>query len=128
MVLLKKSYSHIKIHFIILFTFRRSQIALDTTYWTVFNHITIWGSLVSYFALDYFYNYVIGGRYVGSLTGALTQATFWFTAVLTVSALFTNLFHLLYAVVHCNSFVKRCHNILALKCNAYYFKVKKCIV
>ncbi|CAH0687835.1 unnamed protein product [Spodoptera exigua] len=62
-----------------------TQIALDTTYWTVFNHITIWGSLVSYFVLDYFYNYAIGGPYVGSLTVALTQATFWFTAVLTVS-------------------------------------------
>ncbi|XP_049871998.1 probable phospholipid-transporting ATPase IM isoform X1 [Pectinophora gossypiella] len=61
-----------------------TQIALDTTYWTVFNHITIWGSLVSYFVLDYFYNYVVGGRYVGSLTVALTQATFWFTAVLTM--------------------------------------------
>ncbi|GBP31603.1 Phospholipid-transporting ATPase ID [Eumeta japonica] len=61
-----------------------TQIALDTTYWTVFNHITIWGSLVSYFVLDYFYNYAIGGRYVGSLTVALTQATFWFTAVLTM--------------------------------------------
>ncbi|KAL4710938.1 hypothetical protein ACJJTC_017903 [Scirpophaga incertulas] len=62
-----------------------TQIALDTTYWTAFNHITIWGSLISYFVLDYFYNYVIGGTYVGSLTVALTQATFWFTAVLTVS-------------------------------------------
>ncbi|CAH0588005.1 unnamed protein product [Chrysodeixis includens] len=61
-----------------------TQIALDTTYWTAFNHITIWGSLVSYFVLDYFYNYAIGGPYVGSLTVALTQATFWFTAVLTM--------------------------------------------
>ncbi|CAH0724954.1 unnamed protein product, partial [Brenthis ino] len=61
-----------------------TQIALDTTYWTVFNHVTIWGSLVSFFVLDYFYNYVIGGPYVGSLTVALTQATFWFTAVLTM--------------------------------------------
>ncbi|XP_060804659.1 probable phospholipid-transporting ATPase IM isoform X1 [Amyelois transitella] len=61
-----------------------TQIALDTTYWTAFNHITIWGSLVSYFVLDYFYNYVIGGPYVGSLTVALTQPTFWFTAVLTM--------------------------------------------
>ncbi|XP_052752324.1 probable phospholipid-transporting ATPase IM isoform X2 [Galleria mellonella] len=61
-----------------------TQIALDTTYWTVFNHITIWGSLVSYFVLDYFYNYAIGGPYVGSLTVALTQPTFWFTAVLTM--------------------------------------------
>ncbi|XP_063383163.1 probable phospholipid-transporting ATPase IM [Cydia fagiglandana] len=61
-----------------------TQIALDTTYWTVCNHVTIWGSLVSYFVLDYFYNYAIGGPYVGSLTVALTQATFWFTAVLTM--------------------------------------------
>lgn len=64
-----------------------TQIALDTTYWTVFNHVTIWGSLVSYFVLDYFYNYAIGGPYVGSLTVALTQATFWFTAVLTMMIL-----------------------------------------
>ncbi|XP_048484790.1 probable phospholipid-transporting ATPase IM isoform X4 [Plutella xylostella] len=61
-----------------------TQIALDTTYWTVFNHVTIWGSLVSYFVLDYFYNYVIGGPYVGSLSVALTQPTFWFTAILTM--------------------------------------------
>ncbi|XP_077285746.1 ATPase phospholipid transporting 8B [Arctopsyche grandis] len=61
-----------------------TQIALDTTYWTVFNHITIWGSLLSYFVLDYFYNYVCGGPYVGSLTVAMSQATFWFTSVLTV--------------------------------------------
>jgi hypothetical protein len=44
------------------------QIALDTSYWTVFNHIMIWGSLIWYFVLQYFYNYVIGGRYVGSLS------------------------------------------------------------
>ena len=44
------------------------QIALDTAYWTVFNHITVWGSLVWYFVLQYFYNFVIGGSYVGSLT------------------------------------------------------------
>lgn len=43
------------------------QIALDTSYWTIFNHIMIWGSLVCYFIMDYFYNYVIGGSYVGSL-------------------------------------------------------------
>lgn len=75
----------VKRHEIIFICYFYVQIALDTTYWTVFNHITIWGSLVSYFVLDYFYNYVIGGPYVGSLTVALTQATFWFTAVLTVS-------------------------------------------
>ncbi|XP_050086046.1 phospholipid-transporting ATPase ID isoform X2 [Anopheles aquasalis] len=64
-----------------------AQIALDTSYWTVFNHIMVWGSLLWYFFLDYFYNYVIGGPYVGSLTQAMKEATFWFTTVLTVIVL-----------------------------------------
>ncbi|XP_026463046.1 phospholipid-transporting ATPase ID isoform X2 [Ctenocephalides felis] len=61
-----------------------AQIALDTSYWTVFNHITTWGSLLSYFILDFFYNYVIGGPYVGSLTQAMQESQFWFTTLLTV--------------------------------------------
>lgn len=61
-----------------------AQVALDTSYWTVFNHITIWGSVAWYFILDNFYNYVIGGSYVGSMTTAMKEATFWFTTVLTV--------------------------------------------
>lgn len=44
----------------------------------------IWGSVLWYFILDYFYNYVIGGPYVGSLTQAMKEATFWFTTVITV--------------------------------------------
>lgn len=44
------------------------QIALDTSYWTIVNHIMVWGSLIWYFILDYFYNFVIGGSYAGSLT------------------------------------------------------------
>ncbi|XP_066994070.1 phospholipid-transporting ATPase ID isoform X1 [Anabrus simplex] len=64
-----------------------AQIALDTSYWTIFNHITVWGSLVWYFVLQYFYNYVIGGSYVGSLSKAMSEATFWFTTVLTVTVL-----------------------------------------
>ena len=43
------------------------QISLDTSYWTILNHFTIWGSLAFYIILQYFYNYVIGGSYVGSL-------------------------------------------------------------
>ncbi|XP_016845429.1 probable phospholipid-transporting ATPase IM isoform X4 [Nasonia vitripennis] len=58
------------------------QIALDTSYWTIINHFMVWGSLVWYFILDYFYNFVIGGSYVGSLTMAMSEATFWFTAVI----------------------------------------------
>lgn len=60
------------------------QIALDTGYWTIFNHIMIWGSLLWYFILDSFYNYVIGGPYVGSLAKAITESTFWLTTLLTV--------------------------------------------
>ena len=60
------------------------QIALDTAYWTIINHITIWGSLAFYFILQYFYNFVIGGSYAGSLTKAMSEATFWFTLVLSI--------------------------------------------
>lgn len=64
-----------------------AQIALDTSYWTVFNHVMVWGSLLWYFILQYFYNYVIGGSYVGSLSKAMNEANFWFTTVLTVTIL-----------------------------------------
>lgn len=60
------------------------KIALDTSYWTICNHIMIWGSLLWYFTLDSFYNYVIGGPYVGALAKAVTGSTFWLTTMLTV--------------------------------------------
>lgn len=50
----------------------------------MFNHIMIWGSLLWYFVLDSFYNYIIGGPYVGALAKAATQSTFWLTTFLTV--------------------------------------------
>ncbi|GJQ74496.1 hypothetical protein Trydic_g21365 [Trypoxylus dichotomus] len=68
----------------ILVIVNTAQIALDTAYWTVFNHIMVWGSLAFYFMMDYFYNYVIGGPYVGSLTKAMSEMNFWFTTLLTV--------------------------------------------
>ena len=43
------------------------QIALDTAYWTVFNHIMIWGSLLVYFVLQFSYNYLLNGEYIGTL-------------------------------------------------------------
>ncbi|XP_037937825.1 phospholipid-transporting ATPase ID-like [Teleopsis dalmanni] len=61
-----------------------AQIAIYTSYWTIFNHITIWGSLIWYFVLDSFYNYVIGGPYVGSLAMAVKDLTFWATMIITV--------------------------------------------
>lgn len=44
----------------------------------------IWGSLLWYFVLDSFYNYIIGGPYVGALAKAITGSTFWLTTILTV--------------------------------------------
>uniref|UniRef100_A0A336MRN3 P-type phospholipid transporter n=1 Tax=Culicoides sonorensis TaxID=179676 RepID=A0A336MRN3_CULSO len=79
-----------------------AQIALDTSYWTVFNHIMIWGSLVWYFVLDYFYNYVIGGPYVGSLTKAMEEVTFWFTTVITVIVLMLPILAFRFYVFDCN--------------------------
>ncbi|XP_015037935.2 phospholipid-transporting ATPase ID isoform X7 [Drosophila pseudoobscura] len=71
----------------ILIVDNTAQISLYTSYWTIVNHITIWGSLVWYFVLDYFYNYVIGGPYVGSLTQAIKDLTFWMTMLITVMVL-----------------------------------------
>lgn len=60
------------------------QIALDTSYWTIVNHITIWGSVVFYFAADYVYNYFLGGPYVGALTRAMEGINFWLTTLICV--------------------------------------------
>lgn len=60
------------------------QIALDTTYWTIINHFTIWGSVVAYFAMDYAYNYYLRGPYVGALMIAMKGANFWLTTVICV--------------------------------------------
>jgi len=59
-----------------------AQVALDSSYWTYFNHITIWGSIAFYFVLQFSYNYIIGGAYLGALSMALSDYTFWLTCVL----------------------------------------------
>lgn len=51
------------------------------------NHITIWGSVVAYFGMDYLYNYYLGGPYVGALIIAMKGANFWFTALICVTIL-----------------------------------------
>ncbi|XP_055326985.1 phospholipid-transporting ATPase ID isoform X3 [Sitodiplosis mosellana] len=61
-----------------------AQIALDTTYWTIVNHITIWGSVVAYFVMDYAYNYYLDGPYVGALMKAMEGYNFWFTSMVCV--------------------------------------------
>ncbi|KAL1516456.1 hypothetical protein ABEB36_000367 [Hypothenemus hampei] len=68
----------------ILVIINTAQIAMDTQYWTVINHIMIWGSLAFYFIADNFYNYVFKGPYVGALAKAMGGANFWFTTILIV--------------------------------------------
>ncbi|CRK86707.1 CLUMA_CG000540, isoform A [Clunio marinus] len=94
-----------------------TQIALDTSYWTIFNHITIWGSLLCYLVLDSFYNYVIGGPYVGSLTKAIMGSTFWFTTILTVITLMV-------PVLAWRFYTFRCHPSLADKIRMKQRKTK----
>lgn len=48
------------------------------------NHVTIWGSVVFYFAADYVYNYFLGGPYVGALTRAMEGINFWLTTLICV--------------------------------------------
>lgn len=40
---------------------------LDTEFWTIFNHVTIWGSLVLVYLMQYLVNRVFRGDYIGSL-------------------------------------------------------------
>lgn len=61
-----------------------AQIAIDTSYWTIINHFTIWGSVVFYFVADYAYNYFLGGPYVGALTLAMQGLNFWLTTVVCI--------------------------------------------
>ncbi|XP_025199207.1 phospholipid-transporting ATPase ID isoform X2 [Melanaphis sacchari] len=68
----------------ILVTAMTVQVAFDTSYWTVINHIVIWGSLTLFFVAEWVYNYLIGGAYVGSLAMAMKQPTFWLVTLLVV--------------------------------------------
>ncbi|XP_060873130.1 phospholipid-transporting ATPase ID isoform X1 [Metopolophium dirhodum] len=68
----------------ILVTVMTVQVAFDTSYWTVINHIVIWGSLALFFVAEWIYNYLIGGIYVGSLAMAMQQPTFWLVTLLVV--------------------------------------------
>lgn len=65
------------------------QCALDTTYWTGFNHFVIWGSLVFYFAATFvFYSDPIDYySYLGTARNVMSTANFWFTLILTVTVL-----------------------------------------
>ena len=65
-----------------------AQIALDTAYWTVFNHVVIWGSVAFYFAMTLFMNSnLMGHQYLGCLRMILSTGHFWFTLLLTLAIL-----------------------------------------
>jgi len=63
------------------------QVALDSSYWTWVNHTFIWGSIAVYFILQLALNYALvwigaDAPYVGSLTMALSDYTFYVTCAL----------------------------------------------
>jgi phospholipid-translocating ATPase len=62
----------------------------------------IWGSLLWYFVLDSFYNYIIKGPYVGSLAKAICEPTFWLTTLLTVIILMVPLLAWRFYNITCN--------------------------
>merc|ERR1711997_1263074 len=48
---------------------------------------TIWGSILVYFLLQFISNFLLGGKYIGSLYMVLSDYTFWFTCALTTVVL-----------------------------------------
>uniref|UniRef100_A0A914VDH4 Phospholipid-transporting ATPase n=1 Tax=Plectus sambesii TaxID=2011161 RepID=A0A914VDH4_9BILA len=72
------------------------QIALDTSYWTVFNHICIWGSLIFYFSLTLVYyealpfSWVNGSQSAanyGVAFRAMASPHYWLSMLLTAVVL-----------------------------------------
>ena len=64
------------------------QCALETCYWTIFNHVVVWGSILFYFGFTFiFYSDFFSYSYVGTARNLMTTANFWFTLILTVTIL-----------------------------------------
>lgn len=69
------------------------QIALDTSYWTVINHVFIWGSLATYFSILFtmhsngiFCIFPNHFPFVGNARHSLTQKFIWLVILLTTVA------------------------------------------
>ena len=59
------------------------QCALDTFYWTGFNHVVIWGSIIFYFCfIMAFYASVFNYVYQGVAFQVFSSAKFWLTLLL----------------------------------------------
>lgn len=64
------------------------QCALDTSYWTGFNHFVIWGSILFYFGFTFvFYSELFDYTYLGTAVNVMGTANFWFTLFLTITIL-----------------------------------------
>ncbi|XP_050400643.1 phospholipid-transporting ATPase ID isoform X2 [Patella vulgata] len=62
--------------------------ALDTSYWTGFNHFVMWGSIIYYFCFILaFYSEGIGYSYVGVALSVFSSANFWLCLLLTCTLL-----------------------------------------
>ncbi|XP_067667224.1 phospholipid-transporting ATPase ID-like isoform X2 [Haliotis asinina] len=62
--------------------------ALDTSYWTGFNHFVVWGSIIYYFCFILaFYSEGINYLYVGVAFEVFSSAQFWFSLLLTCTVL-----------------------------------------
>ncbi|XP_058150160.1 probable phospholipid-transporting ATPase IM [Dasypus novemcinctus] len=69
------------------------QIALDTSYWTVINHIFIWGSIATYFSILFamhskgiFHIFPNQFPFVGNARHSLTEKFIWLVVLLTTVA------------------------------------------
>ncbi|XP_054557393.1 probable phospholipid-transporting ATPase IM isoform X2 [Talpa occidentalis] len=69
------------------------QIALDTSYWTVINHVFLWGSIATYFSILFTMhsNGIFGAfpnqfPFVGNVRHSLTQKCIWLIILLTTVA------------------------------------------
>ncbi|ESO08153.1 hypothetical protein HELRODRAFT_75635 [Helobdella robusta] len=62
--------------------------ALDTWFWTGFNHFVIWGSIVFYFAFTFiFYSELFDYTYLGTSENVMGTTNFFFTLILVVTML-----------------------------------------
>ncbi|KAL0489753.1 phospholipid-transporting ATPase [Acrasis kona] len=61
------------------------KLALETSHFTIINHLVCWGSLLSFFVVTVVYCAIPGPFYLGFMNSAST-ALFWLTIILTVVA------------------------------------------
>jgi len=91
-----------------------TQCALETSYWTGFNHFVIWGSIVFYFLFMFvFYSEVFGYSYMGTATMLMATSTFWLTVLLAVVLL-------LFPVVLCKLYLRETAPTLADRVYTHY--------